>query len=286
MDLDFSDGRGYVIMPVATTVQLIDARTPAPLRAPAALEIEQVLDTRALDQTTAKLDIKATANGLIPALKDLVDLDAIARSGLKITKTDDHGLTVADLDTSGDSVTPKCERSWTLELATLGNAAAQTFTFPVLKPGFPEASKLANKRYTDADIAACPATVPIHIAAAGTPGWLPWIIGLAAVVVLGLVGWFIFGRKRHAPAALAPMFVVPERLTPVNAIATLQRIAAVPGLSLAETERRDLAVAIQEIEIKFFGPQNGHGEPKLDESTLRPVVERWIGLATGRASRA
>src|SRR6185503_17946536 len=72
MDLDFSDSRGQVVLPVKSPVVLLDAR---PERVPARpldkLEIVQMLDDRELAQGRVALEIKATANGLVPELGEL-----------------------------------------------------------------------------------------------------------------------------------------------------------------------------------------------------------------------
>ncbi|MCC6320224.1 MAG: hypothetical protein IT438_02170 [Phycisphaerales bacterium] len=282
MDLDFTDGRGYVMLPVATTVQLIDARVEPRRALPDGLEIEQTLDARAMDHATAKLDVRAVAAGVIPPISDLLDLTPITSAGIRITRTDDHGLTITDLDTSGDAVVPKCERTWTIELAAAADREGESFTFPTLVANSPRGIKLTNKQYADADIVACAASVPIRLAAPASGNWVVVLVGGVALFLGAILAWRYRTKRTRATAAPAPAFTVPEHLTPISAVALLQRIATVPDLSLAENERRDLTGAIQEIELKFFGPANGTHTAAGDTQGLRTMVERWVGLASAR----
>jgi len=289
LDLDFSDSGGIVIFPVTSTVQLIDARSEPPpgARAPMNIEIEQILDARESLQGLAKLEIRAKADGLIPELSQLLDIRAI--HDLSITKIEDHGTTILDLDTTGDAVIPKCERAWTLDLTSSTNAPVASFAFPPPQPsiiGGPAAPKMIHKRYDDADIKECASVIPINMIGPKSASLYFWLIGTIGILTMLALAWFFLARKRKVAEHFTPRFTLPPHLTPVNAISTLRRIASVPGLGLAESEQAALAGTITEIEIKYFGPSRlttpHNGEAVHD---LRPMVERWITLAEKRIAR-
>jgi len=259
-----------VILPITSSVALIDARTAPTARAPEKLEIEQTLDDR--KPAALKLEIRTKGRGLIPALADVVDLSAM--KGFEVTKSDDHGMNIAEMDASGDKVVVVAERSWTLDLAPRPGLAPTTFTFPTVKA---KAEKSELKRYADADIVKAEPTVAVSFPAQ-TPWWqLAAAVGLGVVIISGVIVAII--RKRSAlPAARAPLFTVPEHVTAVNAIATLRKIASVPQISFPEGDRVLLITQIDDLERRAFAPPNGHGAAPT-QGELTEVVSRWVAKA-------
>jgi len=274
IDMDFSDGRGSVVLPVTSSVTLIDAKTPPPAAARLAkkIEIEQTLDDRTIAARTLKLEIRAKGQGLLPSLADLVDLATINAAGFEIVKTDDHAANISELDTSGESVVALSEHAWTLDLSPRAGTTPRVFNFPLPKV---KAEKAEYKRYADADIVAVTASVPIEI-----PGKLPmWQVAasiLAGVVILGGVVTALF-RKRRVQQVYVPRFTVPAEVTPVSAIATLKHIAGMPQVSLAEGERVALITQIDDLERRYFAPAAAPGAAV--DTDLTTVVRTWVNKA-------
>lgn len=281
MDLDFSDGRGAVMLPVATAVQLIDARSPADRRVPSAIEVEQVLDARSSADGKLAVEVRAVASGLVPAMEALLDMKPLAASGLAPPVIEDHGITVLDLDTSGDVVVPRCERSWTLRLTPPTDQSLSTFNFPVIAETSGLVAKMSYKQYADADIVDCGPSVPLALQSGGKLPLLWSMIGLAIVVALATV-WLTLLRRKSAVTPEHGAFAVPKEVTPVGAVALLRRIAAAADPALPEDQRHEIAGAIREIEQKYFSPTGDGAASNRDTAALRSIVEHWVGVASIR----
>lgn len=277
MDLDFSDGQGLVILPVTSQVALIDAKDREGAARPITeMAMEQVLDDRALAGPsatgTAGLEVRVRGKGLMPGLERLVDLGAT--KNFDVVKIEDRGLNIVDLDTSGTTVVPVTERSWVVELRPSGPSST-SFAFPTART--PD-TKLTLKRYTDADLADAQPVVAV----AGTGGrarWWPWAFGGALAIAAGawLFAW-TRARTSRAKVVVRPRWVVPDHVTPVGAIALLRRMMNGPEAALSAPERQQLAIAINDLEHRYFAPSNGHGAPPA-EPELVGVVRDWVGRA-------
>lgn len=268
MDLDFTDGRGLVIMPKTTSAQLIDCRAKSTLPAIEELEITQTLDDRDAARGMLKLEVTAKGKGLIPKLDQVL---SAMPAGFTVTTLVDNGAQVQELDTSTPRTRPVSERTWSVELAPVAGSAPTEFAFPQPQLAVKTASL---KRYADADIVDAQAVVPISISSP-TPSRLPWIIGGVALVGAGIVA--VAMRRRKPQTAYTPSFVMPEQLTPVGAVALLRRIGAT---GLPDAERRDIAAAVTGIERRYFAPG---ASAEGVEPALRTEVKKWVDLAESRA---
>src|SRR5690606_28434743 len=75
IDLDFLDTSGYAVLPVASPPVPLDASRASPEPRPHEnLEITQILDEREAKEGRLRLEIRATCNGLVPDLEQLLDL--------------------------------------------------------------------------------------------------------------------------------------------------------------------------------------------------------------------
>ena len=76
IDLDFFDRDGKVVIPVPSPPVLIEIAEGASSRRPAAgIEITQIVDARELAASRRlKMDVVATARGLVPDLEELLEL--------------------------------------------------------------------------------------------------------------------------------------------------------------------------------------------------------------------
>lgn len=273
LDMDFSDGDGQIILPVATPLTLIDARAATPaVRAIEDLTIEQTLDDREASTGVVRLSVLAKGKGLIPNLDAIIDTAAI--KGLKVNHVEDGGLVITDLDADGTRVVPLAERTWTLELKPADPAIAPAeFTFPTATATQANA-KLALKRYTDADIVDATPTVALAAIPVVGPAW--WMYALGGFVLAG--GVTLAYRMTRTKAALAhagPVITIPDHVGPVGAVSLLRRIESKHATNWTPTDRAQLATAIADIEKTYFST-DAHAQPNGD---LKTTVEKWAAKA-------
>ena len=271
LDMDFSDGRGYVILPITTSPVLIDAKDDLPAsRRVTELEIEQVLDDRAAAEGKLRLEIHAKGRGVVPTLGELLDTSTL--EPYSTVSLEDHGLNVVELDTSGPDVVASTERSWTLELATPAGVTLDTLTFPTT---IAEGAKTTLKRYADADIVEASATAAI-VPVAGPARW--WPFALSAVLVAAAAAALLLWMRRRSGAAgpvAAPTFGMPGEVTPVSTLSLLRRIQTANGRALDASAQSRLAATIDEIEHTYFAPSPEPPEPN-PHPDLERVLREWI----------
>ncbi len=270
LDLDFSDGRGSVILPVVSSVTLLDAKGDSPLQSTAGLEITQTLDDRKVDGGTVLLEVQARGKGIIGGIKTLIDVASLPK-GLEIASTEDHGLNVAELDTSGAAVVPVAERSWTVTLKPAANVGNVDFVFPAVVQ---KSAKIENKHYSDADIIA--ATSPISLQFGGGSGNAIWWMTLGVIAVSAGAGFFVIRNRKKEVAVLAPTFTIPADLTPVSAVGLLRRISSARDTALVGSHRVEIASEIESIERRYFAK----GAPESGTADLHATMAKWIKAAT------
>lgn len=269
LDLDFLDKRGKVVLPVESPVVLIDARPDKPpARSIAKLSLVQILDDRDAKSGKLALEVKATGNGIIPDLDELV---TVALAGFKIDKTNEHGLAVTRLDTDGDAIAPVCERNWLLDLVRApGSSAPAMFQFPKPKLATDE---VEYKHYVDADLVAVQETVAL----AGVPlqPRNPWGWVWAGAVFLGCgVGlYFLLRPAQGAAIEQAPAYVLPAQLTPFTVLNLLRRMEQDARLTLPADRRTELAQSIRDLERRHFGP----GAETNGRTDLERLAREWVG---------
>lgn len=273
MDLDFSDGMSVVVMPKASATLLVDCRADAPVPALDELEITQTLDDREAARGVLKLEVTARAKGLVPSLDDLL---GAAPPGFIRANPVDNGVQVLDLDTSTPATRPVSERSWTIEYTADPKFAPDEFTFPAPKIG---AKSVAFKRYADADIVDAQATVPVAITTPGPARW-PLLVAGGGVLLTAAAMILLLRRTGRKPDR-APLFHVPDEVTPVGAIALLRRIGESRATALGDDERLRIADAAREIERRYFAPGATAAE---QDASLRTEVKKWADLADSRSS--
>jgi hypothetical protein len=270
LDLDFFDRRGQVVLPIESPVVLLDARPPtAPVRPVTKLAVTQVLDDRELAAGRLTLDLKATGRGLVPDLKDLLDLNL---AGFRLAKTNDSGVTVTKLDTEADDLAGLSERTWLLELVPAegrrGHPPA-VFHFPAARS---QEVALAYKRYADADLV----EVKPEVALAGIrlkPDWT-WL-WLTLALLGAATGGFIVWRRRQARATVEPRqprYLVPSPATPFNVLNLLRQMHRDEHLPLSADRRAELTRAIGELEQGYFAPPT-NGKPDRD---LAAFARAWV----------
>ena len=272
MDLDFTDSRGAVVLPVESQITLLDARPGRAVSRPLTnAEITQILDDREIAQGRLALEIKATAKGLIPELGALVKTNF---ASLNVEEFTDHGLAISQMDTEGDEIKPASERSWLIKLRLPDDAPkALAFQFP--EPTL-AGVKAVYKRYADADLV----EVKPELALAGFTlrprPWWHWV--MLGVLLLAAAGGVLWWLRRHQPAVAVaqPVYTLPEPITPFALIALLRQMHADGSLRWKETDRTELAQNIAGLETYFFARER-NGDPEPD---LPGIGRRWVESAS------
>lgn len=115
MSLEFLDVTGPISISAESAETMIrvtgDRVPPRPFRR---LDVTQVLDARNLEaDEELVIEVTATANGLVPDLEDLIDLQQLEQQ-LPVARIDPHeGTLVRELNSWGDAVHVASDRRWT-----------------------------------------------------------------------------------------------------------------------------------------------------------------------------
>jgi hypothetical protein len=279
MNLEFSDNRGPVTLPIESNIVLIDARPEETATRPLdQLKVTQILDGRDAQKGKVTLEIKATGNGLLPELKELLDPEI---PGFKIEKINDQPQVIAKLDTGGDKVAPASERGWLIPYVIDEKAGDNpSFRFPALKL----AGDATYKRYADADLE----DVKSQVALAGIRlrpiQWWKWIAGAVAFVLLvGAAATWITLRalRSHRRATQVPAYHLPQTLTPFTVMDLLRRMYGDQSTGLSTQLREQLLTDIQSIEHQYFanrgnGNTSGSGNGDTPPPDPTDLAKRWL----------
>lgn len=281
IELDFFDRDGKVVIPLPSTPILIEIAAAAPARrAASAIAITQIVDARELaEHKRLKLDVIATANGLVPELEELLDLRGFA---LKVTNIDNReGLHVSELHSGDDGLYAKSERNWTVELdpAPLLQGASDKVEFQFPQPQS-EAIAVTYRTYKDLDPIAAAAKVILaegqDAAAIAQPNYAAWIGGgIVALLAVGLLLAKLLWKGPDAAAAAAPAFVIPREASPFAVAGLLHRIRSSTAAKLTDSQRAELQREINSLEQANFAPDTKPRSP----SELQSLAERWVRTA-------
>ena len=272
VDLEFNDGSGIVLLPIASQVVLLDARNDhPPLRPARELKVRQVLDDRRLAAGAAQMEIVATAKGLVPRLDQLLDTRENAVPGFKMVKVQDHGLEIKSMEDADGNAMPVCERRWQIDLEPVPGEPSDRFVFPKsVEPSI----ALAYQRYSDADIVDTAAEAPLSAPVLGRRMW-PWIgAAIAAGLAVAAAAALVWRRIRRRGTARA-QYRRPDPMTPFNSIVLLRRIAADEALPLSGEERQSLGATIEQLQETHFGRLGGSSS----SVELTAVLDRWLAIA-------
>lgn len=270
IDLPFNDGDDYVMLPIASPVVMIDSRSPSiPEREIRNVSIKQVLDDRTLsDENSLRLEISATATGLLPELEQLLDLSSIGKADLEIEQTVDHGLDVASLDTTGRTVKPLSRRSWTLELKPASHLPAEEFVFPTANK---ETFENTFERYADADIVKASQSIKLSTPSKPASWWVWGGGGLFALLGIGIIGFLVY-RNRQSSEPTESAYHLPDRMTPFTALSFLERIRGDESISLSPSEQEELERIVQQLQQDFFRTNS----KELQEEELNQLYHTWL----------
>lgn len=254
LDLDFPDGSGQVILPVASAAVAIDARGAAAPRPWTAGEVVMTFDQR--DPARLALDIEAHGRGLPGELATILGI----APGMT---AEDQGLALVGDEDAGGVLHPLGERRWRV---TWTPGEAGSFTFPAVSDA---SVKVVRRRWQDGEAVDSPATVELPGPA---PRWWPWVVAGLGALAAGLLAWRWLRRRR--PSAVAGGWEVPATCTPFSVAALLGRIQA--EAQLDEQARTALQADRQGLEQACFAPAAA-GPP--DAAALGGLARRWADAA-------
>ena len=276
VDLSFQDDGEIVVLPILSQVVLIDARTASPRTAAKDLVVSMLMDDRAQDETEAtgaiSLQVNMESLGLLGDLDDVLDSHV---PGYELAEATDQGLDVAALDSSGESVMPRCTRSWSLKYVPADSAkSVGQFVFPEL---LSETKELKYERFMDADLVEVDREVNVD-AMVVSGRWLATMIAIG-IFALGLIGVLVWlaSRQGSVEATAAKRYAVPASLTPFTLVSTMKRIADDPAIQWKDEESSSLQRSIQQTEQDYFGKS-----ARVDNENLESVLRPWIDLANQR----
>jgi hypothetical protein len=288
IELDFFDRDGKVVVPVPANPVLIEISDKAPkARKTANVEVTEIVDGRELkpenEEKHLKIDVVATAAGLVPDLEELIDLKSYNLPVLNVDERE--GLLVREFQADHEGLRAKSERSWTVHLdpaPLLRGAGTQIdFEFPKVKS---DATKIAYKRYEDLDPIDAAAKVTLVEGEAAVqiarPNYMAWSLGaLAGLVALGLIVVTVARRKPHVDEKPV-LFEMPKAVTPFSTVNLLTRIQTSPHVTLSDEQRRELSREIAVVERAGFASQTTDQNPH----ELEKLASRWLQVATNGTS--
>jgi hypothetical protein len=265
LDLDFLDTSGYVVLPVESPSLRIDASIeggPRPFRN---LQVTQTLDERQADQGRLILEVKAVAQGLVPDLDEMLELDS---PGTSITEVEDQGLSVARFDPEAEDVVVVSERTWVVDLAAddAESSPPAEFHFASITA---EPAEVTYQRYEDADLAEVEPVVLLEQQYGRRDSrWLLAALGACVVAIVAVLAIAFRPRRREQ---VAERFRVPEPLTPftlLGMLRDLERQDAIPA-----PQHGELLETISRLETYYFISSSG------DEPDLKGIAQDWIRRA-------
>jgi hypothetical protein len=264
LDLDFLDTSGYAIIPVESPAVPIDASRavgdPRPIQN---LAITQTLDERQAAEGKLILEIKATAQGLVPRIEDVLSLEP---EYFDVVETEDQGLSVSQFDTDSEETVILSERTWMVTMHAQEHLPELPKTFRFGQALLPT-KEVVHQRYVDADLLAVEQQISLE-EQYGQLGYT-WVWGIVAAVlaVIALViVWRVTARK--APEIVRERFRMPENVTPFTVLGLLKHIQSNNGLD--EAGQEELTASIVRLERHYFSPKQD------EDPNLREIAESWL----------
>ncbi len=278
IELDFFDREGKVVIPVPSNPILIEMNAEAPVQRPAAnVALTLIVDSRELADKRLKIDVVATAHGLVPELDQLLQLSDYSLAVREVADKDK--LVVRELHNGSDGMYPVSERSWTVDLdptALLRGASSRVdFEFPLAKSGD---TQLTYRRYQDMDPVEAAAKVTLvegaDVAKVAETDYRIWIGGGLGLLVIGLLTFLALRRKPGDSSAAPPLFTFPREVTPFSVIALLHRIQSSRAVPLNDDQRHSLTSDIHSLEQGTFA-RDSTAAPTHD---LNALARRWLSI--------
>lgn len=271
LDLDFMDTSGYVILPVESPQVAVNCdssnKAPRPFRD---VQITQILDERQSDEGKLIIEIKSTGHGLMPPVRDLVELDGIP--SFLVDKIEDQGLAVTQFDEDSSSAGILSERTSLVTLKAAAGLAELPGQLQFPKPTI-EAAKVVYQKYVDADLAAAEAITPL-VSRYGKVdrSYQIYAMLIALTVIVGAA--FAIPRIWRALRREPAIAVVETPAEPFAVLGLLRGVQKENRLSQAKQD--ELAVAIRSVEECYFAASSHADRARPD---LADLVIRWSTVA-------
>ena len=253
IEMDFNDGHGQVVLPVASNVLLINAESANYLARPNKdTKVEMILDSRGAAEGKVSLELEIKGQGLMPDLGSFLKVPAEYKLDLKKAQP-----MVSRYEQDGDELIVYSELS--LDIPVKWQGKIEKFTFPELDY---EVAEIAHKKYRDADIVVAEKTEYIKAVAARSPA--VYVAIVLFVILLGIGGLF-FSGKSAGGAELVESKIIdpPERVSPVSVAAWLQELAD------AGVDQEQAMEDKQNIEQSYFS------EGDSVDIDLGSIVKKW-----------
>ena len=287
IQLDFFDREGKVVIPVPSNPLQIEIAEDAPVERPVGnVSVTQIVDSRELSNNLLKINVSATADGLLPDLESILNLSGYSLSILDVVN--EGSLQVKRLHNGPKGLFPQSERSWTVHLdpTRLLRGASQRIDFE-----FPAAvsaeTEMVYLRFEDMDPVEAAAQVTLvegeAVATLAQVDYRLWGSGVVAVVLAlaGVVVLLVRSRRTDA-AEPPPLFSLPTEFTPFSVIALLHRIKSSPIVDLTDDQRLSLQGDMNTLEQLTFSREGNTSRTQDMES----LAHRWLETALSPVRRS
>jgi len=199
------------------------------------------------------MEVTAKAEGLIPSLDRLIDLELedweIVEGGIS-----DQGCLPSSFDMESPRIQILSDRSWSVEFKVKNEAAeANEFVFSDVKV---ETKENKIQRYEDADLVAAESTIQLSQDLA-KPNY-------------GIVALAFF--QPETTQQTQEGFVVPEDVNAFTVLSLLKDIKRTNGID--QQQKEELDVSINRIEKYYFGE-----DKDVEAEDLRSLASNWVSKA-------
>ncbi|MDP6723028.1 MAG: hypothetical protein QGF59_30470, partial [Pirellulaceae bacterium] len=231
LDLDFLDTSGYAVIPVESPAVPIDSSPLSGDQRPLQnVKITQTLDERQADDGKLILEIKATAQGLVPKLGDILDLGP---EGFDLVEPEDQSVSVSRFDPDSEETVVVTERSWMVTMHARQDLPERPTMFQFGEPKL-AAEENVYQRYDDADLMTVDREISLLEQYGETSyAWIWPAFGLLGVGI-ALVMLVVLSSRRTRQT-VAPRFELPESITPFTALGLLRQIEQNNGFDVNGT---------------------------------------------------
>ncbi|MEM7456089.1 MAG: hypothetical protein AAF456_17200 [Planctomycetota bacterium] len=267
INLDFLDTSGYAILPIESATVLISPDDVSD-RPYDQLTVTEILDERQAADGKLLLEIKATAQGLVPDLEQIMSVDS---GKFEITEIDDPGVSVTSFDEEADGNVIMSERTWVVSYEAKESLTErpEEFSFPV--PDI-EVTEVAYQRYDDADLVNVESTISLEERYAKTNYWILGLIAAGGLALIGaMIGLFVVISRPQTQQS-AGGIQVEDNPSPFKAISLLEDIRDNNGLS--EDGKHQLGETINRLERYYFGDETERHDTA--EPDLSAELRKWL----------
>jgi hypothetical protein len=227
------------------------------------LTIAQTLDERQADEGKLILEIKATAQGLVPQLNKILDL---APEGFDVVEIEDEGVSVSRFDPDSDDTVVVSERLWMVTMQAREDLPERPTAFQFGAATI-DVDEIVYQRYDDADLLAVEREISLVEEYGETSYAWVWLAG--AVLFTGVVLAVVVVRSmRCAPQAVESRFILPQTITPFTVLGLLRQIERNNGFD--GDGKLELGGCIKRLEEHYFFRVHD------DEPNLREIAELWL----------